>query len=99
MRCAAPSDQCPSRRVGMPEQTMERLSLERIREFWTSQAVEHEQSPSASWSDHPVIELEIKEILKRIQNGDRVLDVGCANGFTTLSLASNKNVTVRGLDY
>ncbi len=46
-----------------------------------------------------MIELEIRQLLQRVQDGDRVLDVGCANGYTSLALAAQKRITVRGLDY
>jgi ubiquinone/menaquinone biosynthesis C-methylase UbiE len=77
----------------------EKLSLDEIREFWTRQAVEHGQSAAASWSDHRVIELEIAEIVKRLEDGDRVLDVGCANGFSTVQLAAQRRIAIKGLDY
>ena len=72
---------------------------EGIRKFWTAQAVQHQQSPSASWSDRMVIELEIREISRRLAPGDRVLDVGCANGYSTVSYAREKPLSIRGVDY
>lgn len=76
-----------------------RFNLEKIRDFWTSQALEHKQSPAASWSDQPVIEMEIKELLKYLEDGDNVLDIGCANGYSTINLASQKDIKIRGVDY
>ncbi len=76
-----------------------KLTLDEIKEFWTTQALTHGRSPSASWSDHRVIEMEIREMLARLHDGDRVLDVGCANGHSTIQFASQKAVHVRGLDY
>jgi ubiquinone/menaquinone biosynthesis C-methylase UbiE len=78
---------------------MTRYSLEQIRQFWSEQALKHHQSPDASWSDRQVIDLEVKELLKYIQDGDRVLDIGCANGFSTLQLAAVRRIDVLGLDY
>jgi len=46
-----------------------------------------------------MIELEIREIVRHLADGDRVLDVGCANGYSTVQFASQKRVEVRGLDY
>src|SRR5262245_19382719 len=46
-----------------------------------------------------VIEMEIREILKWLSDGDRVLDIGCANGYSTIQLASQKRIHIRGLDY
>jgi ubiquinone/menaquinone biosynthesis C-methylase UbiE len=76
-----------------------KLTVEEIREFWRRQALEHGQSPSVSWSDHRVIEMEIRELVRRLNDGDKVLDVGCANGYSTIHLASQKAIQIRGLDY
>ena len=78
---------------------MTRLTQAEVYEYWNRQAQEHGQSPSASWSDHRVIELEIAEICRRLSDGDRVLDVGCANGYSSLQFAIARNVKLRGLDY
>jgi SAM-dependent methyltransferase len=67
--------------------------------FWTRQAREHEQSPSASWSDHRVIELEIDEIIKWLHDGDVVLDAGCANGYSSVKFALARRIRLRGVDY
>lgn len=77
----------------------ERYSLQQVREFWKQQAVVHGQSPAASWSDQCVIEMEIREILARLEDGDRVLDIGCANGFSTVQFAAQKRIEILGMDY
>jgi SAM-dependent methyltransferase len=76
-----------------------KLSLDEIREFWTEQAVTHGPAPEASWSDLWAIDLEIREISSRLPSSGRVLDVGCANGFSTFHWAERGDVQVRGLDY
>ena len=76
-----------------------RYSQDQVREFWRSQAVEHGQSAAASWSDKSVIELEIQNISKYLSEGDEVLDVGCANGYSTLHYAAARKIRVLGLDY
>lgn len=76
-----------------------RFSSERIMEFWTEQALAHGQEAGASWSDVRVMEMEVREIAKRLGHGMRVLDVGCANGFSTLQLARSAGINVRGIDY
>jgi ubiquinone/menaquinone biosynthesis C-methylase UbiE len=76
-----------------------RLSQSEVYEYWTRQAREHGQSPSASWSDHSVIEMEISEIAKHLIDGDKVLDVGCANGYSSMQLACARGIQLRGLDY
>jgi ubiquinone/menaquinone biosynthesis C-methylase UbiE len=76
-----------------------RLNDGEIHAFWTNQAIQHGQSPAASWSDVRVIEMEIEQISKRLDDGDRVLDIGCANGFSSMQFAARRNVRLRGLDY
>jgi ubiquinone/menaquinone biosynthesis C-methylase UbiE len=74
------------------------VKAEEIRDFWAEQARAHGESPSASWSDHRVIELEIAAIGARLQPGERVLDVGCANGYSSARYAA-LGATVVGVDY
>jgi len=78
---------------------MPQLTQNEVFEFWTNQAREHGQSPSASWSDGCVIEMEIREITGHIADGDKVLDAGCANGYSSIQFASARRVDLRGLDY
>jgi SAM-dependent methyltransferase len=75
------------------------MSADEAFEFWQRQAREHRSSHTASWSDRYAIELELDQLVSRVVDGDRVLDVGCANGFSTLRLATSRRVAVRGLDY
>ena len=77
----------------------EKYSLEQIRSFWVQQAMQHGQSHAASWSDGMAIEMEIREIVNHLEDGDRVLDIGCANGYSTVQFASQKSIHIRGLDY
>src|SRR5262245_39430116 len=77
----------------------QRLTLEQIRDFWTEQAKLHGTAAAASWSDVNVIDMEIREILKHLADGDRVLDVGCANGYSTIQYAAHRNLRIRGVDY
>jgi SAM-dependent methyltransferase len=79
---------------------MERKStLEEVQAYWTRQAQIHGQLPAASWSDQMVIEMEIRNLLPYLSDGDYVLDVGCANGYSTNRLASQKQIDILGLDY
>lgn len=81
------------------ESMTDKFTLEQIREFWTQQASRHGQQPAASWSDAMVIEMEVRQILRYLSDGDHILDVGCANGYSTLQFASQRAVHIRGLDY
>jgi ubiquinone/menaquinone biosynthesis C-methylase UbiE len=77
----------------------DKFTRDEIRAYWTKQAVSHRQSPSASWSDHMAIELEIKEVLQHLRHGDRVLDAGCGNGYSTVRFASERQLEIKGVDY
>ncbi len=71
-----------------------------ILDFWSSQAVKHKDSPSASWGDNWAIDLEIQNIARHIDDGDSVLDVGCANGFAAIrqwDIHKLKNIS--GVDF
>lgn len=85
--------------AAMTEPSTHRFDAEEIREFWAQQADEHGQSPSASWSDHHAIELEIRAIGRRLTPGSRVLDAGCANGYSSARFAMDAGVDVVGVDY
>lgn len=77
----------------------DKYNLEQIREYWERQIKNHGRSPSASWSDKMAIEIEIKEISKHLSDGDRVLDIGCNSGFSTVRYAMMKRLHIRGVDY
>ena len=76
-----------------------KFSQKEIYDFWTKQAHEHGLSPSASWSDRPVIEMEIREIVRRLNDGDEVLELGCANGYSSVQFANARRIRLKGLDY
>jgi ubiquinone/menaquinone biosynthesis C-methylase UbiE len=76
-----------------------KLDRDAIYAFWTEQVRLHGASPSASWSDVHIIEREIEEIGARLVDGERVLDVGCATGHSTVRFAARRRIRIRGLDY
>jgi len=76
-----------------------KLSPEEIKNFWIQNALKHGQSHAASWSDQMAIEMEIRNVLNHLADGDRVLDVGCGNGYSTVRFASKKKIDIRGIDY
>jgi len=71
-----------------------------IKEYWTSQGEKHGASHWASWGDNWAISLEIETIAQQISDGDTVLDIGCANGYSTLQQARKHKVTkIIGVDF
>ena len=75
-----------------------KYTMDQIREYWTEQAIEHGDSSSASWSDRRAIDLEIREIINYIDDGDTVIDIGCANGYSTIQYACQKRIKISGID-
>lgn len=70
-----------------------------ILEFWNAQAGKFGTSHSASWGDNHAIELEIQTIGQHIQAGDKVLDIGCANGHATLRQLARSPAAITGMDF
>jgi len=68
------------------------------REFFRSPAAEHRQPPEASWFDTPMIDLEIRSISNYLSDDDEVLEVGCANGYSTMRYAALRRIRVLALD-
>jgi SAM-dependent methyltransferase len=76
------------------------MTKDHIKEYWESQASIHGDSHWASWGDNWMIDLEINTISKYIKNGDRVLDIGCANGYSTFKQAElHKLSSIDGVDF
>jgi ubiquinone/menaquinone biosynthesis C-methylase UbiE len=69
-----------------------------IRTHWDAQAEKYGTSHEASWGDIYAIQLEIATIGQFIKEGDVVLDVGCANGFSTLQQMNKKPQKIIGID-
>lgn len=70
-----------------------------IKKTWEIQAKKFKSSHWVSWGDVYAIDLEIENILKHVAKGDRVLDVGCANGYSTFQIAQKKPKKIIGIDF
>ncbi len=71
-----------------------------IKKVWDENAKKFKTSYEASWGDKFAINLEIDNISKNIKNEDKVLDVGCANGYSTIKQwEKNKSIKITGVDY
>lgn len=73
--------------------------LEPIRQHWEQRGRKYGLSPSASWVDETMLHREGVILSSFIREGERVLDAGCANGYTTLQLARMKSIRITGIDY
>jgi ubiquinone/menaquinone biosynthesis C-methylase UbiE len=76
-----------------------KLNEEEIRDYWRNQAITFAEDHRASWTDVHAINLEIAEISKRLRNDTRVIDIGCANGFSTVNYAQRFRIDIKGIDY
>lgn len=71
-----------------------------IREYWDNQARVHGGSHWASWGDHFMVQLEIDAISAHIAQGNSVLDIGCANGFSVFNqYRINQACSYTGVDF
>jgi SAM-dependent methyltransferase len=65
---------------------------------WEAQATAHGMAGAASWDDRHAMELEVRNLLRHVPAGGRVLDAGCANGATTFRLLERQPAAVRAFD-
>jgi ubiquinone/menaquinone biosynthesis C-methylase UbiE len=70
-----------------------------IKDFWENQAREFKGHHKASWGDKYALDLEFDLITSFIETGNRVLDVGCANGFASIAQAKKKKIELTGIDF
>ena len=70
-----------------------------IKDTWEKQAVSFKDSHWVSWGDNWAIDLEIENNAGFIKEGDKVLVVGCANGFAAYRQADKKNIEITGIDF
>lgn len=76
------------------------MSDDFIKAYWENQAEVHQASHQASWGDNWMIDLEIETIGRHIAEHDDVLDVGCANGYSTFrQFESRKPRSITGIDF
>jgi len=91
----------PTEELGM-ELDVNISDLEKIlhnHTHWEESSKTHGENHSTSWKDHNMIALEIRNLLKYIDDGDIVLDAGCSNGFTSFEMIRKKQISIHGIDY
>ncbi|OQX14500.1 MAG: hypothetical protein BWK76_14545 [Desulfobulbaceae bacterium A2] len=62
-------------------------------------ARKHRQAVCATIPDSYLKNLELKSIQQYIKGGDRLLDVGCGNGYTCYWIREHIDVSVKGIDF
>jgi len=81
---------------------VEGASADQIRDYWNQQAEQFGSDPRATTNDIWLREIEITSvstILDRMDANDRVLDIGCGNGFSTIRWARSHSQEFVGGDY
>ena len=73
--------------------------MEEIKKFWNLRALEYGEIQEATLPEIAVRQLEIKEIRQYIGDGQKIADIGCGNGYTTIILAKNFDSSFYGIDY
>ncbi len=66
---------------------------------WEANAKKFKSAHSVSWGDINIINMEIENILEFLKNGDKVLDAGCSNGFSTFEISNKLKLKIRAFDY
>ena len=69
-----------------------------ILQFWNLQADKFGTSHSARWGDKYAIDLEIQTIGRHMKESDKVLDVGCANGYSAIHHLDKNISSITGVD-
>lgn len=67
-----------------------------IKEYYKNKAT---LNPYATSPDFNLREIEIEYLGKHLKDDIKILDVGCGNGYSTLSLASQYNSSFTGIDF
>lgn len=83
----------------MTDHSTAEYSIEQIKNYWKSQAEKYGGSHKASWQDIYVIEKEIEIISSFLQDGQKVIDIGCGNGYSTIRYAKDYELDIEGIDY
>jgi ubiquinone/menaquinone biosynthesis C-methylase UbiE len=70
-----------------------------IRRFWDEKARIFKTDPTATLGDSLLRDIEVREIIKFVDDGQTVLDCGSGNGTSTLQIARRRAVNLIGVDY
>jgi len=73
--------------------------VSKIRKYYDQKVDKWGADCRASMQDGILLNLEIKTLLKYIKPKCKILDVGCANGYTDFELAKKRDIDITGVDY
>ena len=73
--------------------------IEEIKGFWDKKAEEKGTDCKATLGEVNLRELEIKAILKYLKDDLNIIDIGCGNGFSTITFAKRIRADFVGMDY
>ncbi len=73
--------------------------IKEIYNYWEENANRYGASHWVSWGDLSMIKLERETIAGYLNMGDKVLDAGCANGYSTFYYLTKKPSLIKGFDY
>jgi len=84
--------------IGTPE-AKNKEAAKKIKDFWESRVLEHGSDCRATLGEVEVRMKEIRTIKKYISPGQKIIDIGCGNGFSTISWARELDAQFTGIDY
>lgn len=75
-----------------------RTDVDKIKAVWDDFARKYGLDCRASTPDACLVDLEVRTLRKYIGNGEKLLDIGCGNGYTSIKLAQKRTIKVIGID-
>lgn len=79
---------------------VEIVGTDYIKSYWNNNAKRYGSSHWASWGDNHCVNLEVELISEYLEDAITVLDVGCANGYSTFLQAEKKKLAkIVGIDF
>jgi len=76
------------------------MDYDQVKKHWDHWATEFGTSLRATTKSQTIKQLEIFALMRHLNPGQRILDVGCGNGYNGIAFIENiPNITVVGVDY